>query len=127
MKRWILPLTFLSARDYPHGVIPRPVFWFSLAGGLYALLICAQVLYLQLSSVAQSPYFGPQTNVEESAYTFTTANNFLTFGYWRTGLLQDFCSSADPSDHPYVYNHMPAGPDLVLALLLQATGLDYQL
>ena len=82
---------------------------------------------LQIGSVDQSPYFGPEANVEECTYTFTHANNFLTFGYWNTGLLQDSCSSGDATDHPYVYNHMPAGPDLVMALLLQATGGDYQL
>ena len=44
----------------------------------------------------------------------------------NSGLLQDFCNSADARDHPIVYDHMPPGPDLLVAVLLQATGESYR-
>lgn len=72
--------------------------------------------YLRQSGKAQ--YFTPYSLLEEAAYTFTSANNYLRFGYLNSGFLQDFSSSLNPADHPYVYNHMPPGPDLLTSVLL---------
>lgn len=90
----------------------------AVLGGLF-------VYYLYVS--AQSGYFTPYSLLEEAAYTFTSAHNYLQFGYLNSGLLQDFSSSPFAVDHPYVYNHMPPGPDLVMSVLLWLTGDDYAL
>lgn len=80
---------------------------------------------LQIAVAIRAGYFTPFSLLEESAYTFISANNFLNFGFFNSGLLQDFATSLHPADHPYVYNHMPAGPDLTNALLLWITGGSY--
>src|SRR5207245_1632534 len=38
----------------------------------------------------------------------------------------DFSTSSDPADHPYVYNHMPPGPENTVALLLKASAGSYR-
>ena len=57
----------------------------------------------------------------------TTSSNFLKYGFLHSGLLQDCSNSPDAADHPYVYNHMPAGPDITLAVLLDWTQHNYTL
>ncbi len=96
----------------------------TLALGL-ALVFGLFVYYVWQSEKAL--YFTPYSLLEEAAYTFTSANNYLRFGYLNSGLLQDFSSSLDPADHPYVYNHMPPGPDLLTSVLLWAFRGNYDL
>jgi hypothetical protein len=104
---------------------PRQTIWrISL---LLAVLYLAPILILQLASLAKSPEFGPASLVEETAYTYISAGNFLRYGFLNSGLLQDFSSSPYPEDHPFVYVHMPAGPDVLTAVLLGATGHNYAL
>jgi hypothetical protein len=90
-----------------------------------ALILGLLAYYLLRSS--QSLYFTPYSLLEESAYTFLSANNYLRFGFLNSGLLQDFATSPFAADHPFVYNHMPPGPDLVTALLLRLTSGNYAL
>jgi hypothetical protein len=78
-------------------------------------------------SVARFPYFSPTGLVEEAAYTYTSAENYLRFGFLNSLLLQDFSTSSHPGDHPFIYNHMPPGPDLLVALLLKMTGHSYRI
>ena len=96
----------------------------TLALGL-ALVSGLFVYYVGQSEKAL--YFTPYSLLEEAAYTFTSANNYLRFGYLNSGLLQDFSSSLNPADHPYVYNHMPPGPDLLTSVLLWAFRGSYDL
>lgn len=90
-----------------------------------ALIIGLFAYYLRKSSQAQ--YFTSYSLLEEASYTFTSANNYLHFGYLNSWLLQDFATSPFAADHPYVYNHMPPGPDLVTSALLWLTGSSYVL
>jgi len=105
--------------------------WAKEAAGLFAfdrigawtafiLIFCLAVIYLW--EAAQATLFTPFTSVEETAYTLISARNFLEFGFLNSGFLQDFSVGRDPADHPYVYNHMPPGPDIFAALLLQWFG-----
>lgn len=98
----------------------------SVAGAIGAFTLLSWLLGMQISGIVRCAYYGPASLVEESAYTFTSSRNFLRFGFLNSGLLQDFSNSSDPADHPFVYDHMPAGPDLVLAVLLRATGENYR-
>jgi hypothetical protein len=95
---------------------------YALAFGIILVLYAAQVLAL-----LKYPYYSPPSNVEEAAYTYTSASNYNQFGFLATDFLQDFATSTDPNDHPYVYDHMPPGPDITVALLLRTTGDNYAL
>jgi hypothetical protein len=105
-----------------------PAFRIKLLRALNQVFLCASVallfLYFSLFAISLSKMFSPFDNIEESAYTYTTAFNYLKFGPMNSLLLQDESSSPYPEDHPYVYNHMPAGPDLVTAGVLRLTGED---
>jgi hypothetical protein len=96
-------------------------------GRLWAVVLFGILFGLFAFSLAQLPYFGPLALVEEAAHTYTSAHNYLTYGFWSTMLLQDFSTSSDPADHPYAYNHMPPGPDLLTAVFLKVTGRSYRL
>ena len=80
-----------------------------------------------LWSVYAFPYFGPVANVEEVALTYTSAENFIRYGFMPSGFLPDYSTSSRPADHPYVYNHMPPGPEISVALLLKASGGSYRI
>jgi hypothetical protein len=97
-----------------------------LLGGITAITLLTVLFVLQVIGILRCPYYGPASCVEESAYTYTSSRNYLRLGFLNSGLLQDFCNSTDPRDHPYVYDHMPAGPDLLFAVLLRLTGEDYR-
>lgn len=90
----------------------------------YALTftIMAWMWTVHVGSVFAYPYFTPSSNVEELAYTYISSANYNRFGFPFCGFLRNFAASHDPADHPYVYSHMPPGPDIVNALSMRATG-----
>jgi hypothetical protein len=98
----------------------------SFVGAAAAVGLLGFLFVLQVIGIVRCPYYGPASCVEESAYTYTSSRNYLRLGLLNSGMLQDFCNSPDPRDHPFVYDHMPAGPDLLLAGLLRATGESYR-
>lgn len=105
---------------------PSPTFLLSALDYLVAGGILLFLFVLFAASLGRFPYYGPVSVVEEAAYTYTSANNFLKYGFLASGLLQDFSTSSNPADHPYIYNHMPPGPDILTAFLLEATGGSYR-
>jgi hypothetical protein len=84
--------------------------------------LMAFLLLLFTISLVRFAYYSPLALVEEAAYTYTTSTNFLRFGYTNSAFLQDFSNASDPADHPFVYNHMPPGPDILTAVFLQISG-----
>ncbi len=87
------------------------------------------VLYLLITFVSTSmrfEYFNPAGAIEEAAYTYISANNYREYGFLNSGFLQDFSHSSKPADHPYAYNHMPPGPDILTALLLRVSRGSYR-
>jgi hypothetical protein len=86
-------------------------------GGLFAV---------HLFSALAAQHFTPFSLVEETAYTLISAQNFLKYGFFNSTLLQDFSTSEDASDHPYVYDHMPPGPDITEALVLKLTSGSFE-
>ena len=97
----------------------------STIGFILAGIILAVLLSNQLNAAITNPYFTPIGVVEETAYVYISANNFIDYGYWQSGFLQDMAYSSDPADHPYIYNHMPPGSDIFLSLLLRLSGKNY--
>jgi hypothetical protein len=113
---------------------PRAAEFASIASDVVDRLVialgAAMVVFLftvHLVTALRTQYFTPFSLVEESAYTFVSANNYLKFGFLNSGLLQDFSTSPEAADHPFVYNHMPPGPDITNAMLLWLTGGNYPL
>ena len=99
--------------------------WVSIIGFVLAGILLTILLINQLNAAFTNTYFTPVGVIEETAYVYTSANNFIDYGYWRTGFLQDMASSSDPADHPYIYNHMPPGSDIFLSLLLRVSDRNY--
>jgi hypothetical protein len=92
------------------------------AGYLLSMIIVLWIYSVHVRSIVQYPYFAPSANVEELAYTHISSSNFNKFGFLASGFLQDFAASPNRSDHPYVYDHMPPGPDVARALVMRVTG-----
>jgi hypothetical protein len=90
----------------------------SIFGVLFAVYITLFLCMIQIKAAISYEYFTPATNIEEAAYTYTAASNYVKYGLMNSMLLQDHSYSIYPEGHPYVYTHMPAGPDLFYALLL---------
>ena len=80
-----------------------------------------------LGSVIGFPYYSPVSNVEELTLMYTAAQNFIAYGFLQSMFLQDLSTSSRAVDHPYVYNHMPPGPDIFIAVMLKMTGGSYRL
>ncbi len=111
-----------AARAFADRVATRSNVIVTTAG--IAMVAFLFIVYIWKSAGAQ--YFTPFSLLEEAAYTFISANNYLHFGYLNSGFLQDFATNLNPADHPYIYNHMPPGPDLVTSALLWMSGGDYR-
>ena len=100
-----------------------PLFrYLDVAGYLLSMIIVLWVYSVHVRSTVQYPYFAPSANVEELAYTHISSSNFNKFGFLASGFLQDFAASPNRSDHPYVYDHMPPGPDIARAIVMRVTG-----
>ena len=111
-----------AARAFADRVVALTNVILSAAG--VAVVVLLFLIYIWKSTAAQ--YFTPFSLLEEAAYTFISANNYLHFGYLNSGFLQDFATSINPADHPYIYNHMPPGPDLLTSAFLWMSGGDYR-
>ena len=103
-----------------------PLFrYLDVAGYLLSMIIVLWIYSVHVRSIVQYPYFAPSANVEELAYTHISSSNFNNFGFLATDFLQDFAASPNRSDHPYVYDHMPPGPDVARALVMRVTGRSF--
>ena len=100
--------------------------WPGRGSHLLAVLWLGVLSLIFLGSLSRFPYYSPFASVEEMALMYTSAGNFLRYGFSNSGFLQDFSTSSDSADHPYVYNHMPPGPEITVALLLKASGGSYR-
>jgi hypothetical protein len=108
---------------------------YSFRGGpLYAIparllavvaLLGSSILFL--STVVTFPFYSPVSNVEELTLFYTSAGNLVKYGFLNSGFLPDYSTSSRALDHPYVYSHMPPGPDIFIALLLKLVPEGYRL
>lgn len=88
-----------------------------LLGWAVAAVVVLGVFFIQISAAWKYPYFVPTSNLEEAAYTHIIVRNFIELGFWNSGFLQDVASSFRPEDHPFIYNHMPPGHEILIAML----------
>lgn len=101
-------------------LFPRNGHWVS------ALLIGVYTVVFLLCLI-RFPYFSPFATVDEQVNYYLTARNYLRSGFASTAFLQDFSSSSNPAHHPYVYNHMPPGPELAVGIITKFFGEQYRL
>ena len=94
---------------------------------LLALIVLFVLSLMFMGSVVTFPYYSPVTNVEEVTLFYTSAGNLAKYGFMNSGFLPDYSTSSRAGDHPYVYNHMPPGPDIFIAVMLKVTGGSYRL
>jgi len=90
------------------------------------MAVVAAIFTAHVAATVKSTHLNNFSNPEEWAYTNISASNYLKYGFRNSFFLQDHSTSPDPGDHPYVYNHMPPGPDIATAIVRSATGGDYR-
>ena len=81
---------------------------------------------LHLISLTVSPYLSSFGGDEHISF-YGSARNFNKFGFWASTFLQDLSTSSSPDEHPFVYDHMGAGPEIVTALITRVVGERYRL
>jgi hypothetical protein len=87
-----------------------------------ALLVIAVYAAIFVNMLASSPYWSPFSTVDEQVTYYQVAKNFNRFGFGPTLALHDVATASDPALHPFVYNHMPPGPEIAIALLMRLVG-----
>jgi hypothetical protein len=89
-------------------------------------VIVAVYLIIFLLGLVRFPYFGPWATVDEQLMYFQVARSFNDHGFIQSAFLQDFSNSSNAAHHPFVYNHMPPGPEILTALVTRAFGERYR-
>ncbi len=93
--------------------------------GWWRTLVLALLAVYLLLFVVQLPKFefwGRFATIDEQLQYYQVARNFDRYGFITNALLPDLSTGASPSQHPYLYNHQPPGPQLVIALLMRLFG-----
>jgi len=92
------------------------------AGTWLGAPILAGYALLFLVALARFPLVGPVATVDEQLIYYQTARNFVQHGFLNSGFLHDLSTSSNPAHHPYIYSHMPAGPEVFIAVLMKIFG-----
>ncbi len=94
-------------------------------GRRVAALVISVYAAIFVGMLASSPYWSPFSTVDEQVTYYQVARNFNRFGFMPTLFLHDVATASDPALHPFVYNHMPPGPEIAIALLMKLVGEHY--
>ena len=89
-------------------------------------VVVAGYLAIFLVGLVRFPYFGPLATVDEQLMYFQVARVFNEYGLLNSTFLQDFSNSSNPIHHPFVYNHMPPGPEILIAAFMKIFGESYR-
>jgi hypothetical protein len=92
------------------------------SGAWVSAPILAGYALLFLVALVRFPLVGPVATVDEQLIYYQTARNFVQYGFLNSGFLHDLSTSSNPAHHPYIYSHMPAGPEVFIALLMKVVG-----
>jgi len=98
---------------------PRPS-WLR-SGRWLALLVFTLYFGLFLLTLRFAP-LSPVASVDEQLNYYQIARSFVRYGFLNSGFLQDLSTSSNAAYHPYVYDHMPPGPEIFIALFFKAFG-----
>ena len=100
----------------------------SLSSGAWlAAPILAGYALLFFVALVRFPLMAPVATVDEQLIYYQTARNFVQYGFLNSGFLHDLSTSSNPAHHPYIYSHMPAGPEVFVALLMSIVGEQWAL
>lgn len=97
------------------------------SGRWFAVLALAAYSLIFAVTIVRSPLWSALASVDEQVIYYQTARNFVQYGFWSSGFLHDLSTSAEAAQHPYIYSHMPPGPDILIALLFKIFGERYGL
>jgi len=95
-------------------------------GELLAALLVFFYIVLFVISVYDFPLFGPLSTADEQLAFYTGARNFERYGFLNSLFLQDLSTSTNPAHHPFVYTHMPPGPEIFIAGIRKLLYVDYR-
>lgn len=114
-------LAWLRVRKTGQGYV---LDWLPLlsSGSWVAAPILAGYALLFLLALVRFPLVGPVATVDEQLIYYQTARNFVQYGFLNSGFLHDLSTSSNPAHHPYIYSHMPGGPEVFIALLMKVVG-----
>ncbi|PYN96878.1 MAG: hypothetical protein DMD91_20015 [Candidatus Rokuibacteriota bacterium] len=99
--------------------------WFTgraLSDGRWLALIAVVFYLVVFFATLGFPLATPVAALDEQLNYYQIARNFVTYGVLNSGFLQDLSTSSNPAHHPYVYNHMPPGPELLIAAFSAVAG-----
>ena len=114
-------LSWLRVRRTAQGYVLDWLPFLSSGSWLGAPILAGYAL-LFLVALARFPLVGPVATVDEQLIYYQTARNFVQYGFLNSGLLHDLSTSSNPAHHPYIYSHMPAGPEVFIAVLMKIFG-----
>lgn len=80
---------------------------------------------LFVASLPRFSFWGPFATVDEQLQYYLVARNYAEYGFLTNYLLPDLSSASSPAQHPYLYNHQPPGPQLLIGLLIRSFGERY--
>jgi hypothetical protein len=114
-------LAWLRVRKTAQGYV---LDWIPLlsSGNWLGAPILAGYALLFFVALVRFPLVGPVATVDEQLIYYQTARNFVQYGFLNSAFLHDLSTSSDPAHHPYIYSHMPAGPEVFVALLMKIVG-----
>jgi hypothetical protein len=114
-------LSWLRVRRTAQGYVLDWVPFLSSGGWLAAPILAGYAL-LFLVALVRFPLVGPVSTVDEQLIYYQTARNFVQYGFMNSGFLHDLSTSSNPAHHPYIYSHMPPGPEILVAFLIKLFG-----
>jgi hypothetical protein len=114
-------LAWLRVRKTPQGYV---LDWAPCltSGSWLAAPILAGYALLFLVALVRFPLVGPVSTVDEQLNYYQFARNFVQYGFMNSGFLHDFSTSSNPAHHPFIYSHMPPGPEIFVAFLIKIFG-----
>jgi len=114
-------LSWLGVRKTAEGYV---LDWFpALSSGSWLVgPILAAYALLFLVALVRFPLVSPVATVDEQLNYYQVARNFVRYGFMNSGFLHDLSTSSNPAHHPYIYSHMPPGPEILVALLIKVFG-----
>jgi hypothetical protein len=96
--------------------------WRTVVGGLLGVYAALYVVML-----ATFPPWGPFSTIDEQLQYYQVGRNYSELGFSATVWLPDLSTASSRSGHPYLYNHQPPGPQLLIGVVLSVFGENYRL
>ena len=89
----------------------------------------ALALYLALFAIelSSSVLWGPFSTIDEQLQYYQAGRNFAQYGFIGNAFLPDLSTGSAPAAHPYLYNHQPPGPQMLVGALIRLLGEHYRL